>query len=540
MALRRASLSLRLLLASAVICLTFAAFGAFAGQAQAFCFAPKITGVTFTPAQPVAGQPDTIEVSVSMTAVSSCTSSFEVDFRPELSSTAAGVQVSAHVTLAPGESTTVSAAYTFQKARPYLTVTELIPFGDNPSASATHTQAVTVVAPTLDFGFQPLGRGTCEEVMCTTPANPVAGEPVTEEFELDNEGPSEAGPFSVLLIPNTAKALLGDQSHAFSGQGVGEGNVVSFKVTYAKPGTYTAKAELLPKAADFKTTGGRSGATVEHPLTVGEAGADLSFVNPEPDTCNANLCAKEPLVVDNKDDISLEVHNKGPDTAGYFGVKLIPHEKGLPAAKTMYVKDLASGESRTLTFPVRYPGKGTFTATAEIKPYGFKNIGQSKTQTSLDVAQRSAKLDVELEELIAFHNPSGYEEWDLDSCIQYVNCTKKHEEPVLPGSLIAMDQFVVVSLTEAQHLHARLDIHSTDYTCVIHCFFEHDAFPGHATLNLSRSQYLQAAAGPLSEIEPGKECREEEHYLPLGPIVFGGECFVAFYRVELLNHVGKE
>jgi hypothetical protein len=541
MALRRASLSLRLLLAGSVLCLTLAALGAFAGQAQAFCFAPKITSVTFTPAQPLAGQPDTIEVSVSMASYSSCTASFSVHFRPEASST---VEVSAYTipTLAPGESTTVSLPYTFQKARPYLTVTELVPFGEQGenSALATHDQTVTVLAPTLAFGFQTLGRGTCEDVMCTTPEHPVAGEPVTEEFEIENGGPSEAGPFSIRLIPNTAKALVGDQSQSFAGEAVERANRVSFKVTYAKPGTYTAKAELLPKSGDFKTTGGRAGATVEQPLTVGEAGADLSFENPEPDSCDANLCAKEPLVVDNKDDISLEVHNKGPDTAGYFAVKLIPHGKGLPAAKTMHVKDLAPGESRTLTFPVKYPAKGTFTATAEIKPYGFKNIGSSSTQASLSVMQRSAELDVEMEEVIAFHDPAGYEEWDLDSCIQFVICVKKHEEPVFPGSLIAVDQYAVVKLTEAQHLHARLDVHSTDYTCVIHCFFEHDAFPGHATVNLSRAEYLKAAAGPVYETEPGKECREEENYLPLGPIVFGGECFVAFYKVELLNHVGKE
>ena len=157
------------------------------------------------------------------------------------------------------------------------------------------------------------------------------------------------------------------------------------------------------------------------------------------------------------------------------------------------------------------------------------------------MAQRSAELLVRLESLFALHDPAGYEEWDLDSCIQFVICTKKHEEPVLPGTDINVGQVAIVNLVEGQHLHARVDVHSTDYTCVIHCFFEHDAFPGHATLNLSRSQYLEAGGTePLILIEKGKECREEEHYLPLGPIVYGGECFQAFYVIELIGHVGKE
>ncbi len=506
---------------------------AFTGAASACVLHPYIKSEQITPAQPIEGEPTTIEVEVTNPTTCGLTNVI-VSFLPSESSAEGANAIVGE--LEAGQTVTEKLTFTFPHAGFDDTVTYLKLFGQVSAILSTHHQLVLVTKPTLDFGFERQGRGTCESVICTEPAQPVAGVPVTSRMELFDEGPVAAGPFSVVFTPNVGRPLT-KQTQKFAGQGLGF-LPLGFTVTYAKPGTYTRKAELLPTAGDFKTSG-LPPTTVEQPITVVEGSSDLSFENP--DGCDSALCIKEAPVVENKDSFSVEIHNKGPEPAATFTVKLKPSEGKSPVSQFKVVKGLAVGESRTLTFPTfRYPKKGLVTATAEIKPADFKNIGQSKTQEPLLVNERSAVLSVELDSLIAFVNPSGYEEWDLDYCFQYKTCFKKHVEPVLPNSGVEIGQADVIALSEGEKLNARVNTYSTDYTCFIHCFFEHDAFPGHATVSLSRHQYLAAASGPLLLVEPGKDCREEEHYLPLGPIVNRGECFEAIYTVTLLDHLGNE
>jgi hypothetical protein len=503
----------------------------FTGAAQAICLKPRITSVSFSPAEPVEGQPATVSVEVS-NAGSTCESGpVELEFRPESSSTVVGA--SDELLLEANEVTTVNLPYTFTKARvlPYLTVTELWPADINRTiATSTRNQYVTVVKPTLPFGFERFGRGTCEEYVCTSPEPLLAGKQGTVELTLFNEGPLSAPAFSVKLTPNTKGFLPAAQTQTFAGAPGGYIGV-GFPVTYSKPGTYVVKAELIPSDLDFTTTGLPK--KVEGTVTVEEVQANIDF---QEGPCGEQICLAEAPVVDNGNTASVKVRNTGKKRSGRFDVVFTPHGGGKPAVQTSHVEELNPGESRTLLFPVTYHDHGSFTSTAKIVPIAFKNTGQEKTEVPVDVAQRAAEVIVTLESFAAFLDPQGYEEWDVTFCADhYKQCTKQHFEPVLADNEYHFGAGFQVSLKEAQKLNATISIYSTDYFCFGSCHLEHVAYPGNGTLNMPRSEYLQAGGAGEGAIIGGENCRG-------GGTVQGtdGDCFVAFLHVTLLNHVGKE
>jgi hypothetical protein len=508
-------------LAGVVLCLSLLTF---TGAAQAVCLKPKITSVSFNPAEPVEGQPATVDVEVS-NAGSTCESGpVELEFRPESSSTVVGA--SDELLLEANEVTTVELPYTFAKARvlPYLTVTELWPADVNRLAPiSTRNQYVTVVKPTLAFGFERQGRETCEEYVCVSPSRLLAGKPGTESVLLFNESGVTTPAFSVRLSPNAKGLLPAAQTQSFGGSPGGYSHL-SFPVTYPKPGTYVVKAELIPTNFDFTTTGLPK--EVEGTVTVEEATAVIRFLE---GSCSQNVCFAEAPVVDNKNVATVRVQNAGKTRSGRFDVELTPD-----GGKLQKVEELNPGESRTLSFPVTYRHRGSLTATARIIPIGFKNLGEEKTEVPVSVEERSAHVFVRLS-LIALADPSGYEEWDVNFCVK-TSCGKKHLEPVLPTNFYPVTELPEV-LHEGEKLRVSLDIHSTDYFCFGHCFLEAFSYPGKAHLAVSRAEYVK---GSLFLAAPGEKCREGEHFLPTGPIVNGGECYEALVGIELQSHVGKE
>jgi hypothetical protein len=529
MRLRR--VCLLLLLSGAVMGVSLASF---AGQAQAICLKPRTTGVVFVPAEPIEGQPASIEVSISNSGSSCDSSAFIVDFRPEAS--AAPVASSTVDGLAAGESTTVKLSYAFPHARviPYLTVTELYaesniilnkPFD-------THYQAVTVVEPTIELQFERTAGAPCERFICTTPEKPLVGQAATDTVELFNGGPGTAGPFKLRLSPDVGGLPLAS-TQSFTGL-PGGFHDESFSITYHKPGTFTERAEIVPSGYKTVLTPDR----VQESITVVEGSSELVFIDPEPKTCDSDICAKESPVVDNKDQFAVKIGNRGPMTAGTFAVKLTPNVGGLPLSSTQYVSGLKFDEVRTLTFPVTYHKKGSFTAKVEIKPIEFKDTGERTAQAPVTVEERYAEVSATLDYLTAFDNPAGFEEWDSTLCVDYHSLcgSKKHFEPVHPIEVLSDGEGFVWGVLEGRRLQASVDIYSTDYFCFIHCFLEHVAVPGHATLSLSRSEYLKALSGPIVVTAHGKGCRESFS----APILGGGECFNAVFTVAVGNVVGKE
>jgi hypothetical protein len=496
----------------------------FTGAAQAICLKPRITNVSFSPAEPVEGQSATISVEIS-NAGSTCESGpLDLEFRPESSSTTVGA--SDELLLEANEETTVNLPYTFTKARvlPYLTATQLWPADVNRVAPiSTRDQYVTVVKPTLPFGFERFGRGTCEEYVCTSPEPLLTGKQGTVELNLFNEGPLAAPAFSVKLTPNAKGFLPAAQTQTFAGAPGGYLGV-GFPVTYSKPGTYVVKAELIPSDLDFTTTGLPK--TIEGTVTVKETTAVIEFLE---GSCAQNICFAEAPVVDNKNVATVIMRNDGKTRSGRFEVELTPD-----GGKPQKVEELNPGESRTLSFPVTYHHHGSVKATARIIPIAFKNLGEEKTEVPVTVQERSAHVFVRLS-LIAVADPSGYEEWDVNFCVK-TSCGKKHLEPVLPPNFYSITEVPEV-LHEGEKLRVSLDTHSTDYFCFGHCFLEAFSFPGKAHLDVSRAEYLK---GPLFFAVPGEKCREGQNFLPTGPIVNGGECYEALVGVELQSHVGKE
>jgi hypothetical protein len=512
-----------LALAAAVMCLSLLTFS---GKAEAICLKPKITSVSFDPAQPVEGQPATVSVEIS-NAGSTCESGpLDLEFRPESSSTTVGA--SDELLLEANEVTTVELPYTFAKARvlPYQTVTELWPADVNRLVpTSTHNQYVTVVKPTFQFGFERLGRGTCEEYLCASPSRPLAGKPVTESVLLFNESGITTPAFSVRLSPNAKGLLPAAQTQSF-GSGAAGYSELSFPVTYSKPGTYVVKAELIPSDLDFTTTGLPK--DIEGTVTVEEATASISF---REGACDEDICFAEAPVVDNKNTATVKVQNTGKTRSGRFDVELSPD-----GGKLQKVEELNPGESRTLSFPVTYHHHGSVKATARIIPIAFKNLGDEKTEVPVTVAERSAVAVVTLSSFIAELDPEGYEEWDVTFCADhYKQCTKKHFEPVLADQAYEFGAGFQVSLKEAQKLNADIDVYSTDYTCIFKCFLVAVAYPGSASLNMSRTEYLKAASGPVDVIANGKDCRGGG-----SPMGLNGECYFAFLKVTLVSHVGRE
>jgi hypothetical protein len=520
---QRLKVLLRLLLATVVVCVSFVAF---TGQAQALCFKSKITSVTLAPAQPVVGEPTYIEITVTNPNkdTTCATEVDELEFRLEASGP---VIETAELVLEPNEVITLEFHYTFSKRMLYDTVTELWPAqGNRTTPIDTHKQFVDVVAPTLKLGFEQMSRGTCEHYFCTSPEKLIAGQAGTVQAVLFNEGSIASGPASVEFTPNTKGLQPAKQSQTFASLDGGYTGL-GFPVTYSKPGTYVIKAQLLPTGSDFKTEGLPD--TIEETITVGEASADLEFR--ELAGCFTTICFKEGPVVDSKDTATVEIFNKGKMPTGRFAVRLSPD-----GGAAQYIEDLKVGEGRTLTFPITFDKPGDVTEIAKIEPKNFKNTGQEKTEFTTPVFERSAEVKVGIL-LFPSIDPAGYEEWDVNYCIG-TQCETKHLEPVNPPDLFSIAAEVPILLTEAEKLHIHLDIKSTDYFCFGHCFLEHVAYPGKASLTLSRAELLKA---PVDISLPGTECREEGgHFAPTGPIVGGGKCFEAAVLVALESHIGNE
>jgi hypothetical protein len=240
-------------------------------------------------------------------------------------------------------------------------------------------------------------------------------------------------------------------------------------------------------------------------------------------------------------------------------VQLTPQEEGFP--QTQFVNGLNVGEERTLTFPVTYSKKGTYTATAVIDPFNqvVKTVTPDQEQQSVTVVPKSATVKVTLDHFHVIALPSGYEEWKMlellfdpsahctfkfeieilgskktfEATLKDVNCTetgKRYEEKfVHPGEELPAGLSLQVHLEENTPLVAAavgLSLNKDIFGILTNI-----GLPGIAPLINSRPEYLHPPSG-LQKIE-GMGCAQENK-----TVVNGGHCFDAFFGVSLLNHVG--
>ncbi|HTQ67170.1 MAG TPA: CARDB domain-containing protein [Solirubrobacteraceae bacterium] len=147
--------------------------------------------------------------------------------------------------LAPGEETVVNFEFTYPKPGLYRSVAE-VNFGRavkeanyannallhevnvNPAKIALEFQTPLEISPSAIF---PKQKGTAT-------------------FTVVNNGPIATGPFQVTFQQEAGGAK---QSKTIAGLNVNESRVETFKVSYAKPGTYTATAVIDPAGAVKKT-----------------------------------------------------------------------------------------------------------------------------------------------------------------------------------------------------------------------------------------------------------------------------------------------
>jgi hypothetical protein len=274
---------------------------------------------------------------------------------------------------------------------------------------------------------------------------------------------------------------------------------------------------------------------------------DLAFTGP------ITFSPSQPVVGD-KATATFTIRNFGPIASEGFAVQLTPEQGGF--TQTQFVAGLNVGEEKTLTFPVTYFKKGSYTATAVIDPFNqvVKTVTPDEESQSVTVVPKSARLSLKLSAVEDLANPHGYQEWvvfllayqpgatckivfeistpfsskEFKKEFKNVTCADTGEtlrEPFFnPGDRRATNAKVGLFLEENTPLvAATLALNICQGTCL------DIKFPGVATLIEPRAEYLHPFSG--EKMEEGKGCEEGK--------LNEGHCYNAFFQLSLLGHVGE-
>ena len=208
-----------------------------------------ITNLTINPPEPTQEVPATVTATVENLGNSPSGPSV-TDWNPD----AFGIIVPGGQTLSqqtpsigPGQSVQVTFTFSYPQAGNFRSIAQA---NANNTVKETNTANneqilnVTVLPAHIDVGFT--------GPIVFTPASPISGDPATATIGIRNNGPIATGPFAVELQPQ-AKGI--PQFQFVNGLNVGESRTITFKVTYAAAGTFTATATLDPFNEVVKAAG---------------------------------------------------------------------------------------------------------------------------------------------------------------------------------------------------------------------------------------------------------------------------------------------
>jgi subtilase family serine protease len=328
--------------------------------------------------------------------------------------------------------------------------------------------------------------------------------------------------------------------------GPGESRELTYSFTYPKAGNFRSIAQA-DAFNTVKETNEANNELIDN-ITVLPAHIELGFTGP------IKFSPAQP-VVGEKATATFTIRNFGPIASEGFAVQLTPQQEGF--TQTQFVAGLNVGEEKTLTFPVTYFKKGSYTATAVIDPFNqvVKTVTPDEESQSVTVVPKSARLSLKLSAVEDLANPHGYQEWvvfllayqpgatckivfeistpfsskEFKKEFKSVTCADTGEtlrEPFFnPGDRRATNAKVGLSLEENTPLvAATLALNICQGTCL------DIKFPGVATLIEPRTEYLHPFSGEKEE--EGKGCEEGK--------LNEGHCYNAFFQLSLLGHVGQD
>jgi hypothetical protein len=459
--------------------------------------------------------------------------------------------------LGVGEFTTVCFSNVYKFAGDYkgtVTVdsTDVVPQVDE-SDSTTPTE-ISVPPATVDLTVTNISIHPTEEFnFGPRPADYAAatvtqGVPNTVTVTVKNLGNSPSPGFVTSWNPDALGILVpGVQTltQQTGPLGPGEERDLTYSFTYPKAGNFRSIAQVNA----FNTVKETNTANNELILniTVLPAHIDLGFTGP------IKFSPAQP-VVGEKAMATFTIRNFGPIASEGFAVQLTPQHEGIP--QTQFVPGLNVGEEKTLTFPVTYFKKGSYTATAVIDPFNqvVKTVTPDEESQPVTVVPKSAQLSLKLSAVEDLANPHGYQEWQVfllayqpgATCTIFlkistpvsskefkkefknVTCASTggtlREKDFNPGERRATNATVGLSLEEnTPLLAATFAMNICQGLCL------DIKFPGVTTLIEPRTEYIHAFSGEKEE--EGKGCEEGK--------LNEGHCYNAFFQLSLLGHVGE-
>jgi subtilase family serine protease len=327
--------------------------------------------------------------------------------------------------------------------------------------------------------------------------------------------------------------------------GPGESRELTYSFTYPKAGNFRSIAQ----ADAFNTVKETNKANNELILniTVLPAHIDLGFTGP------IKFSPAQP-VVGEKATATFTIRNFGPIASEGFAVQLTPQQEGF--TQTQFVPGLNVGEEKTLTFPVTYFKKGSYTATAVIDPFNqvVKTIAPDEESQPVTVVPKSAQLSLKLSAVEDLANPHGYQEWQVfllayqpgATCTIFLKIStpvsstefKKEFKNVTCASTGGTLREKFFNPGERRATNATVGLSLEENTPLVAATFAMNIcqglcldikFPGETTLIEPRTEYLHPFSGEKEE--EGKGCEEGK--------LNEGHCYNAFFQLSLLGHVGQ-
>jgi subtilase family serine protease len=372
--------ALRRVLVICAVLLPLCVTGQAAAQATP-CADLQVSGIVFSPASPVQGEPASIAISI-RNAGTCAAGGFVVQFKTDLFATT-GPSRSVD-SLAAGATTTLTLSFNFPQAGNFQTVV-LADTGNAVSetneVNNLEIQAVTVLPP---------GVNLVVDRFTLAPDPVVQGRAATATITVTNAGNAPAGAFRVEWSPFFLGAPL---SRQLNGLAAGASTTVTFDFTFPFAATVDGTATVdstntVPETSELDNV--RTLRTVVEPplpnlafAPAGESGGPID-VNPAP--------------AGSVSTVAITVVNDGNDPAGDFVVRWQPWFFAAPL--TRQVNGLAVGATATVSFDYTFPFAGSFDGTATIdSTTAVAEVDETDNTRSTRVEVPAATVDLQVSNL---------------------------------------------------------------------------------------------------------------------------------------------
>ncbi len=305
------------------------------------CSDLQISGITFSPTNPIEGQDATISITVKNAGTCTVVEPFVVQWKLDVfSPTGPSQQVPGG--LAAGATATVNLTYAFPHAGNFETVVQVDTtnaVNETNEVNNLQIAPVSVLAATVDLVITDFTVSPASPVPGTYP-NPVTGRVSHVSIAIHNQGNSAAGAFQVDWKPDLFGTTLSKQVNSLGANG---STTVEFDYTYGWPSTYNSIASV--------DSTNRVNETNEfNNITTKQVTVDAQL----PDLLITNVSFNPtPPIAGSVSTATITIANMGHASAGPFEVKWVPGLFIPPLAQQ--VNSLAEGATTTVSFDYTFP-----------------------------------------------------------------------------------------------------------------------------------------------------------------------------------------